>query len=245
MIRRFLYSLRDKQSGILVLELFVLVLGILLALGIDEWRQERDARAAEQEYLWALKADMEHDLSLFDSRVFPEIELRLELSERLRKFSPASVPVTLEEQRDFVNDVDMAGFMNTYNPRRNAMDDLLATGNLRLIRNRALRLKLLNFYTEIEHWRPYDEFARKLIWEGYRNENTGFIPLDAVHMSAEGREAAPRESFVKIVESEVFQRGLLNVRFMAAWQKIRYTGIYESLEQLISELDEEIDLSKT
>ena len=62
-------------------------------------------------------------------------------------------------------------------------------------------MKLLNFYSEAERWEPYDEFARELIWKGYRNESTGFIPLDAVHMSAEGRDPAPRESFVTIIES--------------------------------------------
>lgn len=241
MIRRLLNSVRQAQFGVLLIELFILVIGILIALGIDEWRQEYDDRISEGEYLLAIKADLEHDLRSFDERIFPEIELRLEKSERLKQFTSENVPETLEAQRVFVADIDQTGFMNTYRPRRNAMDDMLATGNLRLIRNSDLRLELLNFYNEVENWQPYDEFARELIWRGYRNENTGFIPLDAVHMSAEGRDAAPRESFVAIVESEIFQRGLLNVGFMAGWQKFRYEHIQEAIIQLIAAIDEEIE----
>ena len=237
MLRRLLTSAKNANSGTLLLELSVLVFGILVALGIDEWRQELDDREAEREYLLAIRADLEYDLRSFDERIFPEIEMRLAISEKLRNFNPRNVPETLEAQREFVNEINMAGFMNTYRPRRSTMDDMLSTGNLRLISNRQLRLDLLNFYNETENWQPYDEYARKLIWEDYRNENTGFIPLNAVHMSAEGREAAPRESMVAIVDSEVFQRGLLNVRFMAGWQKMRYKALYDSIEQLIHKVD--------
>ncbi len=166
--------------------------------------------------------------------------MRLEKSEQLKQFTRDNVPETLDEQRTFILDINFAGFMNTYQPRRNAMDDLLATGNLKLIRNHELRLDLLDFYNELARWEPYDDWARKLIWEGYRNEFTGFIPLDAVNMSREGRSAAPRESFATIVENEVFQRGLLNVGFMAGWQKGRYEWVYERIGALVASLDEEI-----
>ncbi len=149
-------SVRRGQFGVLFAELMVLVIGILVALGIDQWRQDRDDRIAEREYLLAIKSDLQNDLQSINERIFPEIELRMEKSAHLRTFTPDDAPETLEEQRAFIFDINQAGFMNTFQPRRNAMDDLLATGNLRLIRNRALRLELLNFYSEAERWEPYD-----------------------------------------------------------------------------------------
>ncbi len=240
MIRRLLNHAHQAQYGTLFFELVVVVIGILFALSIDDWRQEREELEHEHEYLVAIKADLQEDLRMFDERIFPEIKMRLEKSKQLGQVTPESVPESLEAQRMFVDDIGRAGFMNTYRPRRNAMDDMLATGNLRLLSNRQLRLDLLGYYDKVEQMQPYDDWGRKLIWENFRNEFTGFIPLDAVHMRAQNREAAPRESFVAIVQNEIFQRGLLNVRGMAEWQQQRYKGIYDEVSRLIEIVDEEI-----
>ena len=242
-MQRIIDPVRQGRYGTLFLELVVVVLGILLALGFDQWRQEREEAVLETEYLLALQADLKEDLRVFDERIFPEIEMRLKVSAHLRSFTPENVPETLQEQRAFVDSISMAGYMNTFNPRRIAMDDMLATGNLRLISNKQLRFTLLEYYDSIEKWQPYDDWARKLIWENFRNEFTGFIPLDAVHMSAEGRSATPRDSFVEIVNNETFQRGLLNVRFMAGWQQQRYEAIYEEANELVNAIEEEIPTS--
>lgn len=240
MIRRLLNHARQAQYGTLFFELVVVVMGILIALSIDEWRQEREELEHEHEYLVAIKADLQEDLRMFDERIFPEIKMRLEKSEQLGQVTPESVPESLEAQRTFVDDIGRAGFMYTYRPRRNALDDMLATGNLRLISNRQLRLDLLGYYDKIEQMQPYDDWGRKLVWENFRNEFTGFIPLDVVHMRVQNRKAAPRESFVAIVQNEIFQRGLLNVRGVAAWQQQRYKGMYDEASQLIKIVDEEI-----
>ncbi len=233
MIRRLADSFRRADFGTLLLELIVVVVGILLALGVDTWWDSRAEEDLKREYLRSLHDSLQQDLAFMDDRILPEIELRIETSEHLKQVTPDTVPVTLEDQRDFVMDINRAGYFAVFRPQRSVIDDLVATGNLRLIDDAALRRSLLDYYERADNWAPYDEFARDLIWRKFRNEGTGFIPLEAVHMSKEGRAAAPVESMVAIVESEVFQRGLLNVGFMANWYKQRYENERDALVELI------------
>ncbi len=43
-------------------EFVVIVLGILAALAVDSWSEQRDNRSLEQEYLSRIKEDLESDL---------------------------------------------------------------------------------------------------------------------------------------------------------------------------------------
>jgi hypothetical protein len=46
----------------LVAEFLVIVVGVLVALGVDQWVQDRQDRALEAEYLERLLADVRYDL---------------------------------------------------------------------------------------------------------------------------------------------------------------------------------------
>ena len=59
-----------------VAEFGIVVLGILIALGIDQAVERRGERRLEGEYLASLLADIEQDLSTLDSFYFPFIARR-------------------------------------------------------------------------------------------------------------------------------------------------------------------------
>ncbi len=50
-------------------ELFIVTLGVLVALAIDQWNSERLERAEEFDVLSRLVADVETDLAFFDLRL--------------------------------------------------------------------------------------------------------------------------------------------------------------------------------
>ena len=47
-------------------ELVVIIVGVLTALWVDEWREERDDRALETQYLQGLATDVRQDLTRLD-----------------------------------------------------------------------------------------------------------------------------------------------------------------------------------
>lgn len=129
--------------------------------------------------------------------------------------------------------------MRIYQPRMTALEDLLATGNIRNISNFELRLTILNFYESTRNWQPYDEFARELIWKGYRNEATAFIPLPFIKAYYSGK-VADKHVIRDTLNSEVLQRGIRNVVALSRGQKQVYESFETKIKGIISQIDEEL-----
>jgi hypothetical protein len=65
-IRRLSESLREMRWTQLVLELALLVIGILIALAVDGWMDDRRDAQSERRYLELLVRDLDRDLEVLD-----------------------------------------------------------------------------------------------------------------------------------------------------------------------------------
>lgn len=222
-------------------EILLIVAGILLALGIDEWRQDQQERELEREYLEAIKVGLEGDLAEIEDRIFPEIESRLAAAARLNQLSVDDPPLRREEQLQVTSDINTAGFMRTFTAKRAAIDDLISTGNLKLIRDQSLRLALLEYFDEVSKWQPYDEWSRHLIWYEFRTEVTRIVPIELQQVRLGERDAASRETMLELIDNPVFQYGLINVRGSANWQRGRYGAIADRIKAIIADLETKMD----
>ena len=72
-IRRVMASIRNADYGALLLDIFVVVLGILLALAADRWNQDRLDAVETARIVARLKSDTARNLSMFD-RELPAME---------------------------------------------------------------------------------------------------------------------------------------------------------------------------
>ncbi len=145
-------------------EFVVIVVGVLVALWVDELREARDNAALEIEYLESFVTDLEADLAQFD-----ETEAWMRRSEAaaatvlaLYQGSPPT-----ENVADLVKAVETAGWQAWPAITRNTIDDLRSTGNLRLIRDRNLRRAIANYYTTIENVSIPNANMRERIWAEY------------------------------------------------------------------------------
>lgn len=233
--------MKIKKLPTFVLDVLVVVFGVLLALGIDQYRTSLKDEQIERDYLQALRSDLQSDLDQFDEDIYPEINARLEAAERLLAISEDNLPVDVSSQARFYEDIGQSGFMRIYQPRKTALEDLLATGNLRNITNFELRLSILNYYEKAKNWQPYDEWARELIWARYRDEATAFIALPFVKAYAAG-ELADEQSIRQTLNSEIFQRGLRNAIQLAKYQDLKYHQFEKSIEKIIADINKELGL---
>ena len=145
-------------------EFVVIVVGVLMALWVDELRDARDAAALEIEYLGSFVTDLEADLAQFD-----EAEAWMRRSEAAAATVLAlyqGAPPT-ENTADLVMAVETAGWQAWPVITRNTIDDLRSTGNLRLIRDRSLRRAIAAYYTTIENVSIPNANMRERIWAEY------------------------------------------------------------------------------
>jgi hypothetical protein len=145
-------------------EFLVIVVGVLVALWVDELREAHVNAVLEVEYLESLVTDLDADLAQFD-----ETEAWMRKSEAaaatvlaLYKGSPPTDNVA-----DLVAAVETAGWQSWPAITRNTIDDLRSTGNFRLIRDRALRRAISSYYGTIENVSIPNANMRDRIWAQY------------------------------------------------------------------------------
>lgn len=144
MLKRIAMHIRRHDWFAVAVEVFVVVIGLLLAFQLDRWREDRVDRAEERVYVERLIADVENDI--------PEIEyaidlqtLRLEMADLL--IAAVKRPeVALESPVLFIGAVNQAAFTYTPELTSHTFENLRSTGDLRLIRSDPVKEVLFDYY---------------------------------------------------------------------------------------------------
>ena len=180
-------------------EFAVVVAGILTALALQSWYTGRQERGLEVQYQESLVVDLNADLVQFDST---EAWMR-------RSEAAAATVLALYEgspptknTADLVAAVETAGWQYVPSISRNTIDDLKSTGNLRLIRDPALRRAITSYYTTIDNVSVPLANTRDRIWAQYdaRVENV----------------LAPGQRLAVLQRPESFGRGISSDAIKAA-----------------------------
>jgi len=145
-------------------EFVVIVVGVLMALWVDQLREARVNAGLEVEYLESLVTDLEADLAQFD-----ETEAWMRRSEgnaaivlALYEGSPPTDDVT-----KLVVAVETAGWQFVPSVTRNTLDDLRSTGNLRLITDPSIRRAIAAYYRSVDEVSIPLANMRERIWAQY------------------------------------------------------------------------------
>ena len=130
------------------IEFVVIVVGVLAALAVDQWRSERDDRKTEVEYITRLRIDVEADIENFYR------------FERILEAKAQFLQSLLDDTIDSVFADDTRGLMEAkvYSAYRalpdsvsTTFDELQSTGRLALIQDLAQRDALSKYYSGFEH----------------------------------------------------------------------------------------------
>ena len=127
-------------------ELFIVTIGVLLALAIDQWNAGRLERVEEAQIVERLIADLDSDFNGIDVGQ----TLLAQKEESLRRVYTvlASTDPGPPDLTEFLTDViggSQYGW-NQHTSRRITIDELLGSGSFRLIRSAALREQISEYY---------------------------------------------------------------------------------------------------
>lgn len=134
-------------------EFVVVVLGILAALAVDEWRQARADRALEEHLLSSLLDDLEGDKADVKRQIELEQADREAVGHLLALFEhplapPDATPgMTPEEVDESLNELWNRGELEVADA---TFSEMISTGSFRVIRNRDLRRKITTYYQAAE-----------------------------------------------------------------------------------------------
>lgn len=156
-----------KYARYAIGEIVLVVLGILIALQINNWNEDRKAQKQETAILIQLRIEFESNLKQLDEKIRSKQEL---MNSAIQLFKYIDEPSL--RNKDSINyHLGRTIPYSTFDP---IVNDLASSGNLRLIRNDILKQHLSFWTTEIVQVQEDDAS-----WKTYRNEL--YIPFLISH----------------------------------------------------------------
>lgn len=208
-------------------EFLVIVVGVLVALAVDEWSSSVQERELEREYLQALAMDLGEDSTAYAAALAPNVE---EALTALRTIVPVArgADAMPSDTVGFVRRMWESTFsVSQFEERRTTFEELLATGNLSLIRSAELRASIVSYYEQARLSTSRSERRRSAYGQLLR----GYLPL-----SGEIDDPATRRrvfaDVVQLIRSEEFLREANRHR---AWLDFQLSQI-SRLQDLLSSL---------
>ena len=128
-------------------EIVLVVIGILIALSINTWNENRKDRAMEANYLKGISENLEGNISELEALILDDSLLLDGYTILVRAFSDKtyqSNPNTL------IQTIFKIQVVNSFEGNSIVFEDLKSSGRTNLIRSDSLRYKLQSYYNQIE-----------------------------------------------------------------------------------------------
>ena len=143
-IRRLARGIRGQDWFTVMVELFVVMVGLVAAFQVDRWWEARGDRIDEETYISHLMVALEEDIRNLEYAV-NLAEVRLGFGDFLIAVS-ANPSLALKRPAYFLAAVAQAAYTYTPSLASHTFEDLRSSGNLNLIRDRHVRQALRGYY---------------------------------------------------------------------------------------------------
>ncbi len=172
-------------------EIVLVVIGILIALSINNWNEDRLERRQEKALLNQLKTEFSMNLFQLEDKIAVKEEL---IHSVLRLFQYIDHPA-LRNKDSIEYHIGRTFPYSTFDP---IVNDLASSGSLRLIRSDSLKLLLSLWTSDIKDVQEDDQS-----WKAYRNDN--YVPFLVAHYQL-------RTIRQKAIESGVLEKYLIDAK---------------------------------
>lgn len=193
-------NLRKQNWFTVFIELTLIIVGVLIALEVDNWNDHRQDKALEQQYIQRLVKDLEADAREFN-RIINAAEKRLASGLRLRTMLETQ-EVTDNDYTDMVYLTRNSGFTARSQITAYTFEALKSNGQLNLISSFEIQNQLLAYYAYLNSRRQYD----------YIIERSQLKYLDVVDtvltMQQRDRYFAQEDETVTIEEGKIIWRNI-------------------------------------
>lgn len=236
-----------KYSRYAIGEIVLVVLGILIALSVNNWNEARKTTNTEIEYLIRLRSDLANDTAYFHRRI-KYSEKVIADHKKAVKISHTEIKSPLDFSESF-KDLELSS--EALSIRDITYNEMLSAGQINLIRNDAIKTEVLEFYRQVDLVNKHfdevnatsiefmkDFFIRsKSFKQFWYNENVVKPWTD------EMIEESPDWQWINDPESESFKSFQFTLGFYSMKQNM-FKGYFEDLDLkstfLIKEIEKEL-----
>ncbi len=236
-------------------EIVLVVIGILIALQINNWNNEKTNRAREIKYLNGLKADFAVDLN----------KLAAFIEDKERKSSSAwlllnSLPPVTTSEMMYLDSLAWNVFRwNTFVPSTKTIDELIGSGNLSFITNDSIKFMLLDVAQQYQNLDVHTAHMRRE-YDMYLYDRSVFLKdqftifdfdnlvvtntvLKKVDVS-DAQLASLRQQWAVLLNDQAFLNGLKLAILNNRGMRNNCTATVSEIEKTIQFIEQEIDITK-
>lgn len=186
-------------------EILLVVIGILIALQINNWNEAQKDNRLEQTFLIKLKSNLNDDIILYKDRIerntilYNHLDTSLTILKNHKNYSTEDLQVHLRHIL----------FFHRFNTNKTTFDNLLSSGRLNIIGNDSLTQELFLYYRMISQ--NQESLAESI--DAYSRYTIGpsFLEFDFVDSSLDVYLEYSKSSFsLKPIESYVENPKILN-----------------------------------
>ena len=126
-------------------EIILVVIGILIALQINNWNEQNKEDALEQEYYCRLLEDVDQDIEQIDGNI-ESVQTRLKSSNNAVRLLNKSEVNKVEIGRELAFSIN--AILSDFSSNTSAFEDLKSGSNLNIIKDKSI-IKAINNYLKI------------------------------------------------------------------------------------------------
>jgi hypothetical protein len=252
--RHLLEGKQVKKYAIYALgKIFLVVVGILIALQINNWNEDHKAAKKEQQILKQLKSEYESNLAQLNEKILMRSEALVACNELLFQMDH---PDSLDEAKFYPALVQIVRDP-TFDP---IVNDIVGTANLRLIKNDTLVRTLSNWSSEVYQVQEIEIDYKKFRTESIvptlnrlgllRNLNhsiwkDGYTPTEALdktfnYQFSIGESKHPVD-WVRVLQDQALEGIVGQVITIHQITNIQSETLRERIEEMLKILEREID----
>lgn len=221
-------------------EIVLVVIGILIALQIDNWNDENQKSKTETVYLESLKDEFAYNLSVLEQTMKENSKLIQDIDILTNVFDKHVLDSISEKQVAFL--LNPLGKEVIYYPASGVLTDIVSSGNLKLIKNDTLRQKLASFNNVLNRIKDQEKVASglrdNLMQIASRN---GSFPLMFHYLEGGTPDQTNIKSNKLLFTVPEFENNLeLYKRISETTNSFFYSQLKENIEEIIQTITEEL-----
>jgi hypothetical protein len=179
-------------------EIVLVVIGILIALQINNWNESRKNHSLEQAYMNSMHDDIQKDIDFIKRNIIDRHERKIAALEMGKAYYQGTYKI--KDTLSFLNEIGYGGVYGRiiWGFEKTTYNELINTGAFRIISNDSLRKAISNYYLTLNR-----------VSEGSNNKETGYInftnskaPFD--RKNPEYKSDFDQQFFLKSLHSEAF-----------------------------------------
>ncbi|MEN2284221.1 DUF6090 family protein [Algoriphagus sp. SE2] len=153
-------------------EIALVMIGILLALQVNNWNEAQKSERVRLSYLEFLKSDIESDIKSID-RTMAQNDRFENYGRQLLDFIEGKQPEL--DKLSVARATKFAVWNPTYALNKSTYNDLISTGNIALFKDMQLKRLLDNYYTGNDWGKNFYKRIEQTLWHDFWNERIKYV----------------------------------------------------------------------